>query len=253
MHTLFPIYGPFAIHSYGFMIALGLMLFIYLVQKDSRFKKLKLEEHFSSILMVGIAAALLGGRLLFYVTFPHQFPTLFSFFEFYKAGFSILGAVLAVLITVSAYLHYLKIPILPTLDLVAIYGALLQSISRIGCFLAGCCFGIPTDLPWGITYTDPNSAAPLYACLHPTQLYSSILLMLIFVFQYFIGRKQFKKTGMLTWSYLFLLAVERFVVDFWRGGRVLDAMQFSLNQYVALGIMALALIGFLTCRTSSAR
>ncbi len=250
MHTLLHIYGPIAIHSYGLMIAIGLLLFMFLLRKDPRYKAMHLEPHFSVIVMIGIIAAIIGGRLLFFFTHPEQLKTLFSFFAFYEGGFSILGSVIGVLVTLPAYLAYVKIPVIPFLDLVSIYGPLLQSVSRIGCFLAGCCFGVPTTAPWGVIYTDPHSIAPLYVCVHPTQLYSSILLMLIFAFQYFVGRKLFQKKGMLVCSYLFLIAFERFILDFWRGDRILDALHLSVNQYVALGIMGAASIGFVLSKLS---
>lgn len=245
MHTLFHIYGPIAIHSYGFMIALGLLCFIYLIQRDPRFHALHVEPYFNGLLIVGVCAALLGGRLLFFFTHPYLFENLASFFAFYKGGFSILGAVIAVLAALTIYLRRINIPMIPLFDLVSIYAPLLQSISRIGCFLAGCCYGIPTSLSWGVMYTDPATEAPLYTCVHPTQLYSATSLLVIFVFQYFVGRHYFKQQGMLVCSYLFLIALERFVVDFWRGDRIIDSWHISLNQYVAIGLMAGALIGFL--------
>jgi phosphatidylglycerol---prolipoprotein diacylglyceryl transferase len=248
MHTLFHIYGPIAIHSYGLMIALGLLLFMNLTRRDSRYKALHLEPHFSILIMIGIGAAVIGGRLLFFLTYPDLYTGPASFFAFYEGGFAILGSVLAVLITIPFYLIYAKIPIIPLLDLVSIYAPLLQSIARIGCFFAGCCFGMPTTGPWGIIYTDTGSVAPLYVCLHPTQLYSAILLMLIFAFQYFVGRNIFQKPSQLVCSYLLLIATERFIIDFWRGDRVVDALQLSLDQYVALGIIGASVIGFVVSR-----
>lgn len=241
-HTLFHLYGPLAIHSYGLMIAIGLLLFLVLIHKDRRFYALDLENRFSGILAIGIIAALLGGRLLFYFTHPEYFRQMSDFFAFYYGGFSILGAVLGVLITLPLYLRHLNIPIIPFLDLIALYAPFLQSISRIGCFLAGCCYGLPTSLPWGIIYTDTESVAPLYVCLHPTQLYSAIGLMIIFALMYFGLQHIYKKTGQLICWYLLLIGAERFIVEFWRGDRASSAL-FSLNQLVAAAMMGIALIG----------
>ncbi len=249
MHTLFHIYGPIAIHSYGLMIAIGLLCFLYLSQRDPRYNVLHLEYHLNTILLVGITAAIMGGRLLFFITHPELYTDFASFFAFYEGGFSILGTVIAVLIALPAYLSYAKIPIIPFLDFIAIYAPVLQSISRIGCFFAGCCYGLPTTKSWGIIYTQATSEAPLYTCLHPTQLYSSIALLFIFTFQYFIGRYYLKKQGQLLYSYIFLIASERFIVDFWRGDRVADTWNISLNQYVALFLIAVALAGFFYSRS----
>ena len=84
MHTLLHIYGPFAIHSYGLMIALGLLLFMFLTRRDPRYITLNLDAHFSMILSVGIIAAILGGRLLFYASYPDQIQSIMQFFAFYS-------------------------------------------------------------------------------------------------------------------------------------------------------------------------
>ena len=212
------------------------------MQKDQRFKQLALENRFSGILIVGILAALLGGRTLFFMTFPESYTQPQDFFAFYEGGFSILGAVVGVLITLPAYLRYLAIPVVPFLDLIALYTPLLQSISRIGCFMAGCCYGLPTSKPWGIIYTDTQSVAPLYVCMHPTQLYSAMGLLIIFALMYFVIQHAFKKTGQLICWYLLLIGAERFLVEFWRADRATNAL-FSLNQLVATGMIGTALIG----------
>jgi phosphatidylglycerol:prolipoprotein diacylglycerol transferase len=241
-YTILHIYGPIAIHGYGLMIAIGLLLFIHLMQRDPRFQKLNLEPYFISILMVGIIAGLFGGRLLFFISYPEYYQNLLDFFLFFNGGFSILGCILGILFVLPFYLYYARIPIIPLLDLVALYTPLLQSISRIGCFLAGCCYGLPTDMPWGITYTQADTIAPTHICLHPTQLYSSISLMIIFALLYFVIQHYFRKKGQILCWYILLVGAERFVVDFWRGDR--DTVQFfSINQYIAASMIVGAFVG----------
>ena len=243
-HTLLHIYGPIALHSYGFMIAIGLLAFIYLIRRDPRFRSLNLESHLIPAIMIGIVAGILGGRALFFATHPELFRQFTDLFSFWEGGFSILGSVIAIACTIPAYLWYYQIPMVRALDIIATYAPLLQSISRIGCFFAGCCFGVPTTKPWAIVYTDTGSIAPLYVCLHPTQLYSAALLLLIFSFMYFIGRTWLKKPGQQACTYFFAMALERFMVDFWRGDRLVNEVGLSLNQQVALGMMAIGIIGF---------
>ncbi len=241
-HTLFNVYGPISIHSYGLMIAIGLLAFLYLIKRNPHFHALKLEDSFMGILLVGIIAGLVGGRLLFLATAPEFFTGLFDLIAFWQGGFRILGAVIAILITLPVYLSLVKVPIIPLLDLLAIYAPMLQSISRIGCFLAGCCHGIVTTRPWGIIYTDTQSSAPLYVCLHPTQLYSAIGLMIIFTGMYFFFQHRFAKPGQLISIYIALVSLERFVIDFWRGDREAGPM-FSLDQQIAAALFIAALIG----------
>jgi phosphatidylglycerol:prolipoprotein diacylglycerol transferase len=240
-HTLLHIYGPFAIHGYGLMIAIGLLIFIHLVQQDPRFERLAIAPYFNTILLFGIIIGLLGGRTLFFIVHPELYDNLFGFLSFFNGGFSILGCILALLFALPLYLRYLRIPVIPFLDLIALYSPLLQSISRIGCFLAGCCYGVPTTLPWGITYTC-DSIAPLYTCLHPTQLYSALILLLIFALLYFVIQHQWKQKGQLVCWYVLLVGLERFIVEFWRGDRI-STDTLTLNHYIAASMVISAIIG----------
>ena len=120
----------------------------------------------------------------------------------------------------------------------------------MGCFAAGCCYGIPTELPWGVTFTDSYSGTlvgvPLNIALHPTQLYSVAGNLSIFAFLlWFYPRKQFD--GQVFWGYALTYGVFRFVVEFWRGdprgaifGGTLSTSQFVaiLMVTVALGMLA---------------
>lgn len=246
---LLHIYGPISIYSYGLCIALGLYIAILLAPRHPLFKKLRVEPHFMSIIIVSIVSGLLGGRTLYMLTEPDGSFNPIIFFSYWNGGFSILGCVLSICLILPLWLRQCHIPVLPFLDLVAIHAPLIQSISRIGCLCAGCCYGIPTNVIWAITYHDPDSIAPLHVCLHPTQLYSSALLFIIFCLMYGVFQYHFKKPGQLLALYLACSSGERFVVDFWRADRIFfdidTAHLLSVNQWIALGIIAIALIAFL--------
>ncbi|MEX0672236.1 MAG: prolipoprotein diacylglyceryl transferase [Candidatus Babeliales bacterium] len=242
------IYGPFAINSYGLMIALALMLFLWLTTRDPRRAKIISTDQLSNALMVGVVAGLLGGRLLYFLSEQHHIKTIFDFFALWQGGLSILGAIIAILICVPLYLRSQNIKILPFFDLVALYAPLLQGISRIGCFLAGCCYGIHTNLPWAFTYTNPKSLAPLCLPLHPTQLYSAASFFCIFIFMKLYGQRRYKKPGQIISLYLLFLGLERFFIDFWRGDRLILGFTgewLSTNQFIALGIILVGLFGFI--------
>jgi len=243
---LIHIYGSLSICSFGLFIALGLFVFVKLVERDPLYRCLRLQDKFMRILLVGILALLVGGRLLSIYTYPESFDSVWQMLSPWEAGYSILGAVLAALIILPWYLRRLAVPILPFLDLVGLYAPVLQSISRVGCFFAGCCFGATTSLPWGVIYGDPNSSAPQGVSLHPSQLYSSIGLFGIFLILYFVLRHRLRKPGQLAASYLILISIERFMVDFFRGDRVMiwDGI-LSVDQAVALLVYVLAVNFFI--------
>ncbi|MBU1008004.1 prolipoprotein diacylglyceryl transferase [Candidatus Dependentiae bacterium] len=97
------------------------------------------------------------------------------------------------------------------------YVPLLQSVARVGCFLAGCCYGAPTKQWWGVTFSSLHSLAPLHVPLHPTQLYSSLASLSIFFILYFVSKRIYRIPGTLVLLYLILESCSRFTVDLWRG------------------------------------
>ncbi len=232
---LLHIYGPFFVQSYGVCIALGLVLYTWLLFKDPIRKKLVTDDQFHTLLLAGVLSALLGGRILYFLT-EEPLGSLREFFEVWTGGFAVLGSVLGVLVVLSYLLKSYKLPVLLSLDRAALYGPLLQGISRIGCFLAGCCYGKITNVSWAITYTDRDCLAPLHVGLHPTQLYSACSLFLIF-FLLIYAQRVLKKDGQLFLLYLSCMSFERFFNDFLRADRsFFGNFIYSNHQLIALAI-----------------
>ncbi|HXW86212.1 MAG TPA: prolipoprotein diacylglyceryl transferase [Candidatus Bathyarchaeia archaeon] len=238
-YQLLHIYGPFAIHSYGLCIALGLLIFIILVQYHPLFKKLQLQQKFLSIVVVGVLIGIIGGRALHIMTETDSLFDMYTWISWWEGGYSILGTVLALFLCLPLYLRCIQVPVLPFFDLIALYTPLIQAISRIGCFFAGCCHGMPTEVAWAVAYTDPLSMAPQYVLLHPTQLYSAGVLFCMFLVFYFYVQYQVQYTGQLTSLYLIFEGAERFTIDFWRANRPMMGTIFSADQYIAGGIIVL--------------
>jgi phosphatidylglycerol---prolipoprotein diacylglyceryl transferase len=249
MRQLFSLYGPLGIQSFGLFIVIGIILFTYLFLRDPRSKKLLRPEQYYNLLSAAILAGFVGARLLYASTNWHTFGSFWNIFAFWEGGYSLLGGIIALMILVPWYLKKHHIPILPLLDVVSVYAPLLQSVSRVGCFFAGCCYGQPTLVSWSVT------AADCAARLHPTQLYSAAFLFSIFFILYFFGHYLFKQTGQITSIYLILMSLERFVVDFWRGDREFSSLShhLSIAQLIALVIMIVGICGFICFTIASKR
>lgn len=163
-----------------------------------------------------------------------------------------LGTVLAIGCFMSFYLPRAGIPVLQCLDLASFYAPVLHAIARFGCFFAGCCYGIPTTVAWAVMYTDPNSCAPLYEKLHPTQLYSVTAFLAIFVLMVIVRTTIPYRPGLLTTLYMILSGCERFIIDFWRADRCYyPFLPCAVYQAIALGVIGGGLIGLavLACQT----
>ena len=120
-------------------------------------------------------------------------------------------------------------------------------MGRLGCLLAGCCYGHPTDMPWGITFTNPLAAAnvgtPLGVSLHPTQLYESVAALVILGILLAFENRGRPFAGRTFWTYLLLYPVVRFVIEFYRGdprGTVIDVL--STSQFVSLLLVPLSIV-----------
>jgi phosphatidylglycerol:prolipoprotein diacylglycerol transferase len=123
--------------------------------------------------------------------------------------------------------------------------------------MAGDDYGSPTQLPWAVTFTDPDAAriggAPLGVALHPVQLYESILCLLLFAFLVKLSRhKQFD--GEIILAYTFLYAISRFALEFFRGdadrGFVFGGL-LSTSQFIALILGPAAITLWLVRRQSA--
>lgn len=246
---LLHIYGPLYIQSYGFFIVLGVVSFIFFVKNDRHFKSLKIDNYLFSIMYCAIFAALIGGRMLSSLT-DSTFSSWQDFFSPLNPGFSILGSVIGILLSTPLFLKFLNLPILPCMDVIATHAPLVQACGRIGCFFAGCCYGTESYVLWSITYTHDLSLAPCNISLHPTQLYSALLLFLIFLFLKRSSLENYITPGKQTVLYLILVSFERFFTDFWRQERFSTIFHSSIffisdNQLVSILIIFLSLFLFL--------
>lgn len=254
---LINIYGPISIHWYGLMIFIAVIVTTYALYKDPIRRKLITKDQLFDLITLGILSGIIGGRFLFVIINIRQYSCWWQIGALWDAGFSIMGTIVGIWVALIIYVHHNKIAALPLMDLFATYAPLAQSISRLGCFLAGCCYGIQTTMPWGITYGPSYCGAPQGILLHPTQLYSAGILFVIFLVMCYLLRPICKKPGQLTMLYLIMTSGERFIVDFWRGDREYMNIKSSLNilsvhQYLALclGLVALVMLIGISVRSS---
>jgi len=243
---LIHIYGPFSIQSYGLMILIGVLVFMWRASRNILCKKYLTPDQFINLVTAGIIVGIIGGRLLHVVTDSAAYESWFDVLKVWEGGFSILGTVIAIVIWLPWYTRRHHIPIMPILDLAALYAPLLQSISRLGCFFAGCCYGTATSSCWGIAYSNPALPELYGKMLHPTQLYSSAALLIIFLILRFVIFPRTQGKGFIMCWYLIFIGIERCLVDFWRADRVGVGIvgPFSWYQLIALAISATGLVGF---------
>src|SRR6202047_3364500 len=213
--------GPITVYTYGVLLAAAYLLGLKFAMVRAQARGLDPVR----ILDLGIyiiISALIGAKLLLLVTDfrsfrsdPHELLTLAR-----SGGVFYGGLILAVSVALW-YIRRAGPPVWTTCDVFAPGIALGHVIGRFGCFFAGCCYGRPTTMPWGITFTDPFAAAnvgtPLGVPLHPTQLYEAGAELLILLLLLATERSGRRFAGRTFWLYMLLYAISRFIIEFFRG------------------------------------
>ena len=233
--------GPITIHTYGLMLAAAFIAGIWVTSRNARKKGIHPDSIWNMGLVV-IFSALVGAKILLVISdfqyYSQNIREIFSLSTLRSAGVYYGGLLLA-LVAAIWYLRRKHLPAWTIADLAAPGIAIGQALGRLGCFSAGCCYGKPTELAWGITFTSQyahdNVGVPLNIALHPTQLYESIGAFCLFMFlMWRLSRKHF--TGQILLEYLMLYAPLRFVIEFYRyddRGFVLYEL-LSTSQFIAI-------------------
>ena len=195
-----------------------------------------------------IISALVGAKLLLLVVDYRPFlanPR--TIVDLLRSGGVFYGGLIAAVTVALVYIWRHRMPMWTTTDVFAPGIALGHVVGRLGCLLAGCCFGRPTSVPWAISFHDPNafatSGTPLGVSLHPTQLYEAGAEALILAFLLAFERRGRPFPGRTFWSYMLLYGVSRFIIEFYRGdprGTVFDAL--STSQFVSVILVPLSVV-----------
>ncbi len=211
MHPDLLTINGFTIHSYNFFVAMGLLagslFFFYEVRRSGQSVWAGIDLY-----LWAVVGTFVGGKLLYILIDFRNIPRLFSSPEIIlNTGSTMLGALLGALFSVVIYFKVKKLDPWLWSDLYAPSIPLAQTFARIGCLMAGCCYGIPTDLPIGIVFTK-SAVAPLNVSLHPTQIYHMAFNLFIFIFLLF-RKKRVAFKGELILSYVFLYVTSRSLVS----------------------------------------
>jgi phosphatidylglycerol:prolipoprotein diacylglycerol transferase len=200
-----------------------------------------------------IIAALVGAKLMLVVVdfnyFRQQPRELLSLV---RAAGVFYGGLLAAFAVAVLLIRRYRLPLWKTTDAFAPGIALGHVVGRLGCLMAGCCYGRATDVPWGITFTDPAAASnvgtPLNIPLHPTQLYEAGAELLILLFLLVTERRGRPFAGRTFWSYLLLYAISRFIIEIFRGDERGSLAGLSTSQAVSVVLAPIALVMLLRLR-----
>tara|TARA_S200000501_G_scaffold135035_1_gene127799 strand:+ start:8999 stop:9757 length:759 start_codon:yes stop_codon:yes gene_type:complete len=233
-------FGPIKIPSYGVMLMTAFLSCYYLLNRELK-KKGKDPEMASDAIFWAALGGILGAKLYYLLEnykllIADPIGMIFS-----GSGLVFWGGLAGGMFAVLFYLRYKNEDWIEWTDFISPLLILGYSIGRVGCTLVGCDYGLPTNLPWGMTF--PNGAPPTLIPVHPTQIYETLLGLIIFSILWNLKYKL--KKGYLFSLYLFLAGTERFFIEFIRTNPKY-LIGLSGAQIISIIMIAISLILFFT-------
>ncbi len=153
------------VKSYGLMMVIAFLAAVFVIRRLSR-NITPNPQLITNAALYSLIAGVVGARLFYVIHHFNQFQGRpLSVFAIWQGGLELLGGVLLAITVIIFYLRYHKLPVRRYLDILAIGLMLALMFGRIGCFLNGCCFGKPTNLPWAVRF--PYGSYAYYSQIYP--------------------------------------------------------------------------------------
>jgi len=227
------------IKSYGLMLSLSFGLGLWLSIHRGRAHGVSADD-VTDLVFAVLVSSLVGVRLFYVITHLGDFNPWYRAFFIWDGGLTLYGGIILSTVTVYVLAHRRNIPFMIMADNFSPGVILGIGLTRIGCFMAGCCFGRPTGLGCGVTFPVDAPASRIFGhvAVHPSQLYASGGAFLIFGLLLLL-EKVWNYRGATFGRFLLLYGVSRFTVDFSRYYEPEQIMAFgwSNNQWISIGLM----------------
>ncbi len=235
-------WGPVTLYSYGLMMAVGFLLFLFYIRRQARARGLD-PEVLTNTAFAALVGGIIGARVLFvaldwrfFAEHPAEIVMLNRGGLVWYGGFA--GGVLAALL----HARHRKQSVARVFDIFVPPLALAQAVGRVGCFLNGCCYGFEAHPPVGLCLADG------LGCRFPVQLLNTALLLALFLFLH-LRLKNARHPGGLIWMYGAGYGLLRFFTEFFRGDQTVLAFHLSLPQWMSAGLMLVSAAVLLVRRT----
>jgi phosphatidylglycerol:prolipoprotein diacylglycerol transferase len=211
--------GNFPINTYGVFLALAFLCAILITVRLAARDGLPREKIYDLCLWM-LLCSLIGSKVLMLFTEPEyrDHPLQLLSLDFLRSGGVFYGGLIGAIVSGYLLMRRYKLPWWKTADACAPGIAIGNFFGRQGCFAAGCCWGKPTTLPWGVKFTELGheiTGVPIDVRLHPTQLYESFAMLIVFFFLLWLHKHR-RFSGQVILFYALLYSVIRFAIEFLR-------------------------------------
>ncbi len=258
--TLFHIFH-YPVHAYPTMLSIAFITGTLLCVRICEKRGLWVAPDAGLWVFVG---ALIGAKAFYIIQYNPYAPTLGPAWHrhvwrailIWQGGVVYYGGLIGGIIAVILYLYWYRIPRIQAMDVMAVFLPMGQAITRVGCFLNGCCYGYPTDVRWAVRFPRGSHAylrqlhnhqitedAPCSLPVHPTELYMCGGLIIIFlILLYMLKRQRFHSQLIL--SYMVLYGLLRFIVEFYRGESARSVYGLTVSQTISAVLLLAGLAGW---------
>jgi phosphatidylglycerol:prolipoprotein diacylglycerol transferase len=238
--------GNFPINTYGVLLALAFLAALLVAARLGARDGLPRERLFDLGLWL-LLAAIVGSKVLLLVVEPEYraAPLSLLSLDFLRSGGVFYGGFLGAVVTAYVLVRRYELPWWRTADAFAPGIALGQAIGRQGCFAAGCCWGKPTTLPWGVRFSELGqqvTGVPIDAHLHPTQLYESFSAFIFFALLIWLHRRK-TFNGQVILVYGVLYGAARFIIEFFRDDPRGDILGLTSLTHLSTSQLISLLVG----------
>lgn len=211
--------GPLSFQGYGTMVALGLVVSWFVLGYEARRKGLAaMADGLVGLYGWMLVAGFVGGKLYYIASSADEFRTILARGrpgEILGRGFVFYGSLLTCIPVFRWWMKRRGVPFLPALDVAILAAPIMLGLGRVGCFLAGCCFGHRTDCALAVVYPAGHPVAG--ASVHPAPLYETFGCALVLAVLWFFVRPRARFPGQIVAAYFVLYGIERFTVELFRG------------------------------------
>ena len=238
--------GSFPINTYGVFLAIAFLCAILISVKLAARDGLPRERIYDLCLWM-LLASLIGSKVLMLFTEPEyrDHPAQLLSLDFLRSGGVFYGGLIGAVLMGYYLIKRYKLPWWKTADACAPGIAIGSFFGRQGCFAAGCCWGKPTTLPWGVKFTELGheiTGVPTDTYLHPTQLYESFAMLLVFFFLLWLHKHK-RFSGQVILVYALLYSSVRFAIEFVRDDPRGDILGLTTLTHLSTSQMISLIVG----------
>ena len=252
-------WGFLHVRSYGLMLAIAFLVGTWLGLREAKRYGMD-EDRFLTVILFTLIGSIFGARLLYVMEHIGDYREQWgSVLALWQGGLTLYGGVVAGTIVGLWMAKRQGLPVWRVADALAPSIAIGTAFGRVGCFLNGCCYGRPTNLPWGVVYPPDTFPGLEFGAtpIHPSQLYFSLASLVLFIVAWTV-RKRVVVPGVLFWGTIAAYAAVRVPLDLTRAyesGTViarLGGFDITESQLVSVGLALFALLMLMRLRRNAA-